>query len=284
MEIDIAIEHAAAAVGEARALVVTAGAGIGVDSGLPDFRGDRGFWNAYPPFERLGLSFVDLANPAWFRRDPGLAWGFYGHRLELYRRTVPHEGFAILRRWMERAPDGGFVFTSNVDGQFQKAAFSPHRITECHGSIHVLQCLRQCGVGLFPADPYLVSIDLTTMRAEEPFPACPRCGSLARPNILMFGDWEWDAARAEQQQRALEKWRRSVSGPLVVVECGAGTAVPTVRMFSEQVTRQFDGTLVRVNLREADGPGFSTPGGPTCVSLPLGTLEALRAVDAVLTR
>ena len=27
---------------------------MGVDSGLPDFRGDRGFWKAYPPFERLG--------------------------------------------------------------------------------------------------------------------------------------------------------------------------------------------------------------------------------------
>ena len=44
--------RAAAELRRAGALVVTAGAGMGVDSGLPDLRGDRGFWTAYPPYER----------------------------------------------------------------------------------------------------------------------------------------------------------------------------------------------------------------------------------------
>ena len=30
-------------------------------------------------------------------RDPHLAWGFYGHRLNLYRKTDPHRGFHILK-------------------------------------------------------------------------------------------------------------------------------------------------------------------------------------------
>src|SRR5512143_2133761 len=77
---------AAAEVRRAGALVVTAGAGMGGDSGLPDFRGDAGFWKAYPPYERLGLSFVDAANPAHFEADPPFGWGFYGHRTNLYRR------------------------------------------------------------------------------------------------------------------------------------------------------------------------------------------------------
>lgn len=34
-------------------LLVTAGAGMGIDSGLPDFRGDQGFWQAYPPLRHL---------------------------------------------------------------------------------------------------------------------------------------------------------------------------------------------------------------------------------------
>jgi NAD-dependent SIR2 family protein deacetylase len=67
---------AASELRRAGALVVMAGAGIGVDSGLPDFRGDHGFWKAYPPYEKLGLSFVDAANPAHFDRDPQLGWGF----------------------------------------------------------------------------------------------------------------------------------------------------------------------------------------------------------------
>src|SRR5262245_58143410 len=101
-----AIEAAALAIGRAEALVIAAGAGMGVDGGLPDFRGPKGFWRAYPPYERLGLRFEELANPHWFRADPGLAWGFYGHRLGLYRQNRPHDGYAILRRWAARMPRG----------------------------------------------------------------------------------------------------------------------------------------------------------------------------------
>src|SRR5438270_317807 len=126
------IARAAEAIRGAEALLIGAGAGMGVDSGLPDFRGPEGFWRAYPPYRDLGLSFAQLANPQWFVDDPELAWGFYGHRLNLYRRTVPHEGFAILKRWAAKMALGARVFTSNVDGQFQKAGFDEETIEEVH--------------------------------------------------------------------------------------------------------------------------------------------------------
>jgi NAD-dependent SIR2 family protein deacetylase len=110
------VELAADVIKQADAILIGAGAGMGVDSGLPDFRGNEGFWKAYPPFGKLGLSFTDLAQPRWFHTDPAQAWGFYGHRRNLYRGTAPHAGFAILRRWVERMAGGSFVFTSNVDG------------------------------------------------------------------------------------------------------------------------------------------------------------------------
>src|SRR5256885_11999890 len=116
---------------------------MGVDSGLPDFRGDEGFWRAYPPYQRLGLRFVELADPVHFAEDPELAWGFYGHRLALYRDTKPHNGFAILKRWAETVP--ARVFTSNVDGQFQRAGFAGEHVAEVHGSIHHLQWQKPCG-------------------------------------------------------------------------------------------------------------------------------------------
>ena len=100
----------------ADALVITAGAGMGVDSGLPDFRGDSGFWKAYPALH--GTSFVSMASPRWFNSDPHRAWGFYGHRLNLYRSVTPHDGFDILRQWSIEN-NQAFVFASNVDGQFQ---------------------------------------------------------------------------------------------------------------------------------------------------------------------
>lgn len=42
MDIELHLKRAAEVIGNADALLVTAGAGI-VDSGLPDFRGDKGF-------------------------------------------------------------------------------------------------------------------------------------------------------------------------------------------------------------------------------------------------
>jgi len=142
-----AIAAAVAAIAAADTLVVSAGAGMGVDSGLPDFRGSEGFWNAYPPYRALGLSFIDLANPRWFVEDPALAWGFYGHRLALYRRTSPHAGFGILKGIGARMAGGVFVVTSNVDGQFQRAGFDAAAICEVHGAIEHFQCTQHeaCG-------------------------------------------------------------------------------------------------------------------------------------------
>ena len=51
---------------ESDAIIIAAGAGMGVDSGLPDFRGDLGFWRAYPLLREKNLSFEDMANPQWF--------------------------------------------------------------------------------------------------------------------------------------------------------------------------------------------------------------------------
>ena len=104
------LERAAIAIGQADALLIGAGAGMGVDSGLPDFRGPEGFWRAYPPYAKLGLRFEEMASPDHFESDPPLGWGFYGHRTNLYRQTRPHEGFAILGRWADRMEHGGFVF------------------------------------------------------------------------------------------------------------------------------------------------------------------------------
>jgi NAD-dependent SIR2 family protein deacetylase len=87
---DNKVRQAAEAIKATDALFLTAGAGMGVDSGLPDFRGAQGFWRAYPVLAKLGLSFEEMANPAWFTKNPHLAWAFYGHRLNLYRKTAPH--------------------------------------------------------------------------------------------------------------------------------------------------------------------------------------------------
>jgi len=276
-EVETAIQGASAKISQADALLITAGAGMGVDSGLPDFRGDTGFWKAYPPFERLGVSFVDMANPSWFVRDPELAWGFYGHRLGLYRETQPHRGFAILERWAENLKFGSFVFTSNVDGQFQRAGFDRDRVIECHGSISHLQCSQPCGNRIWGAEGFEIEVDEDTFRAVSALPECPDCGAVARPNVLMFGDWHWIPGRTAEQERRFSSWLSASAGPkLVIIEIGAGSAVPTVRMTSERVASRSGATLIRINPREPQAPLGHT-------GLAMQALEALEAIDARLS-
>jgi NAD-dependent SIR2 family protein deacetylase len=264
------IESAARAIREADALLIGAGAGMGVDSGLPDFRGAEGFWKAYPPFR--GRRFAELSTPHWFKTDPALAWGFFGHRLNLYREATPHLGFELLRRWGAERPGGAFVFTSNVDGQFQKAGFAEAGIVECHGSIHFLQCTGRCGQEIWPADGVEVEVDEATIRAKSELPKCPACAAIARPNILMFDDWGWDDARSSEQYERYEAWLRRVAGRRVVaIEIGAGLAIPTVRRECEARSN----VLLRINPREAETPA----GG---ISLAMGAAEALSAIDALL--
>lgn len=273
--LDAKIDAAARAIAAADALLIGAGAGMGVDSGLPDFRGGSGFWKAYPAYEKLRMDFVTLANPHWFVRDPELAWGFYGHRLNLYRRTQPHAGFGVLLNWANRMKHGCFVFTSNVDGHFQRAGFPPERVLEVHGAIDSMQCTRECGIGILAAAAGVV-IDESTMRARPPLPVCPRCGALARPNILMFGDGAWDSTRSEEQETRLADWLEQLGDArLAIVECGAGTAIPTVRRFCERMAAQYSARLIRINVRDPEVP-------PGHIGLAQGALAALKAIDARL--
>jgi NAD-dependent SIR2 family protein deacetylase len=251
-----------------------------VDSGLPDFRGKEGFWRAYPAYRGLGMSFAELANPRTFEVDPGLAWGFYGHRLGMYRRVRPHGGFGILKRWVEGKDGGWFVFTSNVDGQFQRAGFDEGRVVEVHGSIHHLQCMRPCSQEIWSAEGVEVVAD-EKMRAREPWPRCRVCGELARPNVLMFGDVLWVEGRTGEQEARYAEWCDDLAahvefgGRLVVIEIGAGEAIPTVRWQAEGMARRYGGTLVRINPRDCRVPA----GG---ISVAVGAGEGLGRIEKVL--
>jgi NAD-dependent SIR2 family protein deacetylase len=249
------IRHAVSWLREADGMLVTAGAGMGVDSGLPDYRGAEGFWRAYPALKQHRLTFQDMANPRVMALHPRLCWGFYGHRLDLYRRTVPHRGFDILLRWAEALPRGLAVFTSNVDGQ-------------CHGSIHVLQCSEVCHDELWPAADVRPVVDESTCELVSDLPRCPKCGAVARPNILMFGDYDWIALRTEQQEARLQAWLSKVER-LVVIEIGAGKAIPTVRYFSEQNGPR----VIRINPRDF---GIASHHG---IGLARGAIDGLELLD-----
>ena len=55
------LNYAVELIHKADGILITAGAGMSVDSGLPDFRSVGGFWNAYPMFKGRNINFEDIA-------------------------------------------------------------------------------------------------------------------------------------------------------------------------------------------------------------------------------
>ncbi|CAG9172512.1 NAD-dependent protein deacetylase [Cupriavidus laharis] len=270
---DNELETAADWIRSAQAMIVTAGAGMGVDSGLPDFRGPEGFWSAYPALKTQGMCFYDIASPHHFEQDTArLAWGFYGHRLAMYRDVVPHAGFGILHKWASRMSQGAWVFTSNVDGHFQRGGFAAERVHECHGSIHRLQCARPCCEATWPADAFQPVVDADTCLLLNELPVCPACGGATRPNILMFDDPSWIDGPSAASWERLDAWRRAAKDVLVI-EIGAGTDIPTVRRFGERVAGRF----LRINPRQ-----WRVRGGPRSLGIEGTALHVLRQIDRLV--
>ena len=265
--------EAAKALKNARTLIITAGAGAGVDSGLPDYRGEKGFWKSYPMYEPLGINYYDAANPVHFSNDPAFGWGFYAHRINLYRNTTPHKGFSLLQEWIEHYQMEYFIVTSNVDGQFQKAGFPEDKIYEVHGSIHFLQCLRPCS-GAIWENTETIPVDLLTMRAQKIL-RCPRCGDVSRPNVLMFGDFSWLSDRSDRQNENFRLFLKQSLSPMVIIEMGAGTAISTIRNLSESLGRKRDAVVVRINPRDYHI-------SPPHISLPCTALEGLCGIQRTL--
>jgi NAD-dependent SIR2 family protein deacetylase len=310
---DAALDRAAALLAKATDVVVTAGAGMSVDSGLPDYRGTKGFWREYPVLEGMGVSFEELNQPVWFDSDPALAWGFLAHCHQMYRRTTPHAGYEVLRRLETAHGKRVRIFTSNIDAAFVKAGFDLAQVYECHGTFRLLQCtVDACAERHTPwpaGDAILeLPVDPKSLRVTDTavLPRCPRCGALARPNVFLFEDPRYaivDNLRRQRQSEAdiVEMLRGGGGGGggcassshagelatgrhrrrVVVIEGGSGPTVPTVRRFGEYC-HDAGAALVRINLRESDLPERMA-GAPDAVSLPMTCADALMELEHRMT-
>ena len=262
-------------------LVFTAGTGMCVDSNIGDIFSTT-FWATHDPLVQRGLKFEHCANLKSFNDDPGFSWGFYSHLYELYTGSTPHRGYSILKQWADQAKYGSFVFTSNVDGHFQKAGFPDGRVIECHGNILNLQCLQNCSEDIWPIENLQLAVDPETWVASPPLPVCRNCGGLARPNLMMFRDWGWLDFKTDEKEKAfrseLSRLKRTEDFRLGVVEVGAGVRIPTVRDFSEGLLQQFHGAkLIRVNPIVSPEDNRN----PRIISIHDGALKVLEGLAAV---
>ena len=151
----------------AEAPVISTGAGMSSESGVRTFRGEDGYWREHRA--------EDLASPEGLMKDPELVWKWYEERLKAYDDIQPHAGYYALVQLQERIGKLPVV-TQNVDGLLQKAGLID--VIELHGSLRTASCMNICGAPPVPINEELF---------ENLPPRCS-CGSILRPDVVLFGE------------------------------------------------------------------------------------------------
>jgi NAD-dependent SIR2 family protein deacetylase len=237
-----ALEKVLNIIREADAIAIFAGAGMSVDSGINSFRGDDGLWTKTISIGGESYNHLDLMSHHAFIESPKVAWEFILNLKEKYERTNPHEGYYNLLSLIKDKEH--FIITSNIDEHFLKAGFDENCIFECHGTVNYMQCL-----DILEREVWLTPEIKTENLQLADLPTCPNCGSICRPNVLLFGDWFWIPIRSTHQQIRYLNWCRKIKEikkNVVAIEIGAGKTIRTIRNAAEMFASNKH-PLIRIN-------------------------------------
>ena len=214
------LEKAATWLASAGRVVVSSGAGMSKESGIPTFRDAlEGLWAQYDPQE--------LATVRGFRADPRRVWSWYAHRRRNIQRCQPHAGHRALAE-MESVVPHLLVVTQNIDGLHHEAGSTD--VVELHGSIRRVKCLDA-------GHPFPGPVPDTGAEEEDP-PPCPVCGSPLRPDVVWFGEMLPESATARA-------WDEAGRCDVMLVVGTSGTVWPAAEL--PHVARRAGARVIEVN-------------------------------------
>ena len=220
---------------KADAILIVTGAGMSVDSGIPTYRGENGIWTKSIQIGDKNYSYDEISSLKMWKENPELAWGFKANFYHIMNNLQPHEGYYHLLKNLKNKYDY-FVCTSNIDGYFFRAGYDPNKIYEVHGSVNNLQCMdKNCNIknGVVRLEKEMVpKFDPNTFIASN-LPKCRFCKNMSRPNVSMFGDFEFYGKPYEHQRKRLNSWLNNLkkyNKSLVILEIGCGLNPHSLRM------------------------------------------------------
>jgi NAD-dependent deacetylase len=215
---------AAGWIAASRNLVVSTGAGVSRESGIPTFReAGLGFWEKYDPQQ--------LATVQGFLEDPKLVWDWYAYRRKTVAQSSPNPGHYALAE-LEKLLPGMVLITQNIDSLHVRAGSC--NVVELHGNISRVRCFNGC-------------LTFENWKDEdsagETPPRCSKCGSYLRPDVVWFGE----ALPDEGIHRA---FRAAESCDLMLVVGTSGVVQPAASLPS---TARYRGArIVEVNPEESE--------------------------------
>ncbi len=198
---DTNIARAAEIIKGSRSLIALTGAGISVESGIPDFRSAHGLWAKYDPFVYASIEM--------FREDPSRSWKMIFEMIDVTQNALPNPGHRALAD-LERMGLLKAVITQNIDNLHQEAGSTD--VIEYHGNASRLECL-QCGGDYDHRD--------FPLEGKVP-PRCPSCHMILKPAVVFFGEMIPREAQSRSQSLAERADAVIVVGTSAVVYPAAG--------------------------------------------------------------
>lgn len=186
---DDCYSKAADLLSRAQCPIAVTGAGVSVESGIPDFRSPTGIWAKYPPEEYATIDAY-LANPA-------KVWRFWKDIAQDFADCGPNPAHYALAA-LEKHGHLEAIVTQNIDALHQAAGSKT--VVEYHGSAQKLFCM-DCG--------NTRPLDLQAM-GDSP-PRCHVCDGLMKPDIVMFGE-----LIPPEALRASAEWAQKCDAVLIV--------------------------------------------------------------------
>ncbi|KQL48899.1 NAD-dependent deacetylase [Brevibacillus choshinensis] len=194
--------------------VVFTGAGMSTESGLPDFRSQRGLWSGQDPTKLASTHSMHHNRQAFIE--------FYRMRIEGLLSCLPHAGHELLAGWETRGLIRGII-TQNVDGFHQRAG--SESVAELHGTLATVRC--SLCQNERPSETYLA--------AEGTH--C-QCGGFMRPSVVLFGE--------SLPQTALEQAEEWTNEADLFIVFGSSLVVSPANFFPQQA-KENGAKLVIVN-------------------------------------
>ncbi|MFO7737183.1 MAG: NAD-dependent deacylase [Desulfatiglandaceae bacterium] len=158
------IEQSADIIGKSELTLALTGAGVSVESGIPDFRSAQGLWSKYDPAEYAAIDA--------FRARPEMVWEMLREMDDLISDAKPNKAHLGMGE-LERMGCLHWIVTQNVDNLHQRGGSK--NVIEYHGNSSTLSCL-WCGRGYLSED-----------RRNQYPPRCD-CGKILKPDVVFFGE------------------------------------------------------------------------------------------------
>lgn len=170
---ELTINDAATLIQNSKRITVLTGAGISAESGIMTFRdhSTEALWDRFDPAK---LSSMD-----GFKEDPKLVWDWYGDRMGDIAVAQPNQAHHALAKLAANRPVS--LFTQNIDDLHERAGSS---VTHFHGDMISARCFQEHQ----PCDWEGLANETVSHSHNPGIPGCPKCTSIARPNVVWFGE------------------------------------------------------------------------------------------------